>query len=93
MFISDGMIGTMQTEAGITGNIRAEIARAQLSYAAVADKIGLDGRTFRKSSRGERPWLLGEVIAVAEVLKVPLDELIRVCKPIDERQTQERTHA
>lgn len=72
------MMCIMQTEAGITGNIRAEIARAQLSYAAVADKIGLDGRTFRKSCRGERPWLLGEVIAVAEVVDVPLDELIRV---------------
>lgn len=68
----------MQTEAGITGNIRAECARAQKSYASVAEAIGMDGRTFRKSCRGERPWMLHEVIDVARVLEVPLDELIRV---------------
>lgn len=71
-------MSSVQTEAGITGNIRAECARAQKSYAAVAEAIGMDGRTFRKSCRGERPWMLHEVIDVARVLDVPLDELIRV---------------
>lgn len=65
----------MTTDLDLSANIRAEIARQRLTYAAVADRIGMDARQFRRRTRSETPWAATELIAVSRVLGVPLDAL------------------
>jgi hypothetical protein len=68
-------------ELEVSANVRAEVARRQRSYADVAASIGMDARIFGRSARGERPWQLDELVAVALTLDVPLIELFRFREP------------
>ena len=67
----------VKEDSTLSANIRAEIARQRLTYAAVANGIGMDPRQFRRRTRGEAPWGAAEVIAVARHLGTTVDELAK----------------
>lgn len=58
-------------------NLRAEIARAGMSNAKVADKLGIDRCTFSAKVTGQRDWKFEEVCKIKKLLgtKMPLEVL------------------
>jgi hypothetical protein len=67
----------MMSNADLSANIRAEIARQRRTYKAVADAAGMDPRQFRRRCREEVEWSGTELIAVAAALDIPLERLAR----------------
>lgn len=65
----------MMSNAALTGNIRAEIARQRRTYKAVAEAAGMDPRQFRRRCREEADWSAVEVIAVAQALGMSVERL------------------
>ncbi len=59
-------------------------ARGDLGVRELAGRCGLAEETIRKIERGAVPTpALFTVAAIAEVLQVPLDELVRECRALD----------
>lgn len=50
---------------------------------AIAARIGLSRSAFYTRTNGTRPWILDEVIALADVLGITIQELIT---PIEDEQ-------
>lgn len=77
------MIGRMAEQTGVSDadrivseNLRAVLARRQLSARALAGDLDVPERPLRRRLRGEVPWSVGEVAAIATHLGLPLAELI-----------------
>lgn len=59
-------------------------ARGDLGVRELAARSGLAEETIRKIERGAVPTpALFTVAAIADVLQVPLDDLVRACRPLD----------
>lgn len=67
----------MQTATAQAGaNVRAEIARRGVSQAEVSRAIGVSQSQFSKRLRGFIAFDINELAAIAQVLDVPLTDLI-----------------
>jgi hypothetical protein len=68
--------GTAPPGAGVSDNIRAEIARQKgVTGVSVARAIGMRESTWRKRVGGRTPWYAHEVEAIARILGVPVGQL------------------
>lgn len=58
-------------------NLRAEIARAGLSHAEIADRAGISPCTFSARMTGKRDWTFDEACRLKKLLgtKMPLEVL------------------
>lgn len=52
--------------------IRAEMARQQITQVALAERMGWGGRYLGRRLRGETPLSLGDLEAIARALDVPM---------------------
>lgn len=59
-----------------SANIRAELARAQVTQIALAEYLGISQASVSAKLKGKTPWSLAEVGAVALALEVDPAELI-----------------
>lgn len=59
----------------ITGEIRAELARRNLSQAIFAEQCGWTPSTLSRRMTGEIPWSTDELEIVAKALGLPFDQL------------------
>lgn len=66
----------------IAGTIRAELARRKLSGRSVAGRMGMPVNTFRRRLNGEIPFDVSDLVAVADILSVPVVDLL---PPMQER--------
>jgi transcriptional regulator with XRE-family HTH domain len=63
-----------QRRAAIAAEIRAELARQNLTYAALAKAIGMSPSTLGRRLEGLRPFYLEELEAIAQFLGLKLSE-------------------
>lgn len=61
--------------------VRAELARRRLPQAAGAAHLGLSTQSFNHRLRGRTPFTFHEVVALAELLEVPLSALAGLSQP------------
>ena len=59
-----------------SANIRAELARADVSQSAVADLLGISPGQVSARIQGRIEWRLSEVQAIAAHLNVPIGKLV-----------------
>lgn len=59
----------------VSANLRALLARRRITARSVALAIEMPERQFRRRLRAEVPWLLSELLRVADHLDVPVGEL------------------
>jgi transcriptional regulator with XRE-family HTH domain len=60
----------------VAERVRVELARRALTGASVARALGMTQRAFSRRYRGEVAFSVPELIAVAELLDLPLEILI-----------------
>lgn len=65
----------MVTNADLSANIRAEMARQRRTSKGLAEEIGMSPRQFGRRTRDEAEWSGAELLAVACALHVPADAL------------------
>lgn len=70
-------MGDMSTNEIVSGNIRAEAARAGLNQSDIARRLGLATTTISRRWWGTRPWTLDLVDEVAAVLRIEPSDLLR----------------
>ena len=68
------------SNAELSANIRSEIARQRRTYRDVAETAGIDPRQFRNRCRAEVGWSAVELIAVADALGVPIEQITRATR-------------
>ena len=61
---------------GIAAEIRAELAKQELSVSSVANKTGIPVSTLRRSVRGFRPFTTDELFAITSLLGVRMSEIV-----------------
>ncbi|MGW4097097.1 helix-turn-helix domain-containing protein [Mycobacterium sp. NPDC004974] len=65
------------TPSAIAGaNVRAEMARRGISQTLVGDRLSLSQPAISARLRGQTPFDLNELVAIAEFLEVPVAALI-----------------
>lgn len=64
-----------QRRAAIAREIRAELGRQNLTYAALATATGINPSTLSRRLQGNKPFLLEELQSIAEFLKIKLSDL------------------
>lgn len=64
--------------AGVTANIRAEIARANLTQTHLAEALGLTQQSVSDRMRGRTPFTVDELLLVAALLNIPVTRLVDV---------------
>jgi len=64
-----------QRRAAIAGEIRAELARQNLTYTALAAATGIRPSTLTRRLRGDKPFKLEEALSIAQFLGLKLSEL------------------
>lgn len=69
---------TPVTSATVTANIRAELARRNLTAATLAEGVGMQRSTAYRRLSGETRWSVDEVDLVAQYLGVTPDSLLKV---------------
>jgi transcriptional regulator with XRE-family HTH domain len=62
--------------AKIAGEIRAELARQNLTYTALSAATGIDPSTLSRRLKGDKPFYLEELEKIAQFLGLPLSEFI-----------------
>lgn len=68
-------------QATVAGNLRAELARRDLTQQEIADQLGISSVQVSRRMRGEVDWRLSELEAVAELLGLGLRDLLPVATP------------
>lgn len=67
----------MQTHAqAVAANVRAEMARRQVTQATLAAALGVTQQAVSRRLRGDVDFTVSELQAVADVLEVPVADLI-----------------
>lgn len=66
----------------IAATIRAELARRKLSGRQLAVRMDMPVNTLRRRLNGETPFDVAELVAIADILDVPVVDLL----PISTRQ-------
>ena len=65
------------TPSAATGaNVRAEMARRQITQMELARQLGLSQAAISARIKGRTPFDINELTAIARVLDVPLDALL-----------------
>lgn len=59
----------------ITGEIRAELARSDISHSAFAKQCGWTPSALSRRMTGEIPWSTDELERIAKELGLPIDHL------------------
>lgn len=62
-------------------NIRAEMARLGKTQGDIAELLGVSTNTLRWKLNGERPFMLDEVLKLAELFNCSLDYLAEKTEP------------
>jgi transcriptional regulator with XRE-family HTH domain len=60
----------------IARNLRAEIARMELTQAKFGDLLDMRQQALSRRLMGETPWTINELIGAARALEVPLSALV-----------------
>lgn len=78
-------IGNGATEADkiVAAEIRAELARQQISQAALAERLGVSRPYVTRRLKGDTPISVGDVAAIADILGVPVANFTA---PVDEER-------
>lgn len=72
-----GNLGAMMTyRQRLRANIRAELGRADRRQADAAELLGFSETSMTQRMTGKRDFHLGELLAIAHWLKVPLATLL-----------------
>lgn len=66
------MDATQSLNAQVAAEIRAELARANITYADFAPRVGLTASSFSRRMTGEIPWNTDELEIVAKELGIEL---------------------
>jgi transcriptional regulator with XRE-family HTH domain len=69
------MTPNQQRRAAIAGEIRAELARQNLTYKALSEATGIPAATMTRRLKGTRPFYLEELQSIAQFLGLTLSEL------------------
>jgi transcriptional regulator with XRE-family HTH domain len=56
----------------VAAEVRAEMARQRMSQQELARRLGVAQQTISRRHTGEVPWDVSELLAVAELLNVPV---------------------
>lgn len=60
----------------VADNIRAEVARRRLSQVKLAEQVGIRQQALSRRLTGSTPFRIDELARIAEVLDIPLAELV-----------------
>lgn len=60
----------------VANNIRAEVARRRLSQVKLAEQVGIRQQALSRRLNGTTPFRIDELARIAEVLDMPLSELV-----------------
>lgn len=60
----------------ITAHIRVEIARRDMAVHMIAQRMNMATSSWYRRMADPLVWRIGELVALAEILRVPLDVLI-----------------
>ena len=66
----------LNRSADVASNIRAEIARRNLSQRIVAEHLGVSQPSFSARMSGKTPLDVNELFAIADLLDVPASQLL-----------------
>ena len=66
---------TKERSGAIAANVRAEIARQKLRQDELSNRLHMSRSTFSRRFSGEFAWTAGELAALADELKVPIENL------------------
>lgn len=61
--------------ADYSANVRAEVARSELTQGQVADHVGLSRSQWERRMSGKTDWRAVELDRIAQVLGIPLERL------------------
>lgn len=67
---------TADVDQAVGERIHLLIWKARLQQKDIAKTLGMDPAALTRRLRGTTPWKIGELLAVAQILGVTLDELI-----------------
>ena len=73
--VYSGRVRNDDTDRVIGATVHALMWRQRVTQRDIAGHLGIQQSAMSRKLRGTRPWLAAEVVAVAEVLGVPLAEL------------------
>ena len=60
----------------VANEVRVALTRLHMSQAALAEQIGMPKSALSRRLTGEKPFDINEITKVADVLGVPLDQLV-----------------
>ena len=60
----------------VSANVRAEFARYRVSPSQMAERIGISESGITKKLAGTNPFTVAELLALAEVMNVPLARFV-----------------
>lgn len=61
----------------VAEEIRAEMARQQISVDALSEKSGIPISTLRRSVKGQRPFTINELFVITRLLGISVVEIIQ----------------
>lgn len=61
----------------LAGEVRAELARRQITAAALGAQIGSPAATLSRKLNGKTGFTIDELIAIGRVLEIPVVDLLR----------------
>ncbi|WKE50371.1 helix-turn-helix transcriptional regulator [Corynebacterium tuberculostearicum] len=61
----------------VAEEIRAEMARQQISVDALSEKSGIPISTLRRSVKGQRPFTITELFVITRLLGISVVEIIQ----------------
>jgi transcriptional regulator with XRE-family HTH domain len=67
---------TTNPTTALAANVRAEMARSGLPQQQLADALGLKQQGLSRRLAGRTPFSLDEAFAVADILGVPVSEIL-----------------
>lgn len=69
-------MSTTQAVTAAAANVRAELARRQITARKLAEITGRDGTYWSRRLNGQRPMSLEDLEQVAEITGVPIERLV-----------------
>lgn len=72
------MPNELNTRSGrVAEEIRAEMARQQITVDALSEKSGIPISTLRRSVKGHRPFTINELFVITRLLGISVVEIIQ----------------
>ena len=66
----------MRISSTVIGTIRAELARARISYTQVADRLGVTRQAMTRRMSGDTPFRVDEIATIASMCGVTVGALV-----------------